>query len=63
MKDWLKRYKNGEHAAVWAEMDALGPDIRNKANLPEARKVATETMTRALRNIESLIGAPGTTPG
>lgn len=57
MPDWLKRYKQGEHAAIWAEMDALGPDIRKKANLTEARKVATETMTRAQRNIESLIAA------
>ncbi len=57
MPDWLKHYNKGEHAAVWLEMDALGPDIRKKANLAEARKVAAETMSRALRNIEALIEA------
>jgi hypothetical protein len=57
MTDWLKRYNQGEHAAVWAEMEALGPDIRKSANLAEARKVAAETMRRALDNVESLIEA------
>ena len=57
MPDWLKRYNRGEHAAVWAEMEAMGPDIRNQANLAEARKVAAETMRRALGNIDSLIEA------
>lgn len=57
MPDWLKRYQHGEHAAVWAEMEALGPSIRQKANLAEARKVAAETMRRALANVEALIEA------
>jgi hypothetical protein len=57
MTGWLKRYNRGEHAAVWAEMEAIGPEIRQKSHLAEARGVAAETMRRALGNVESLIEA------
>jgi len=51
MPDWLKRYKAGESAPVWAEMEALGPEIAKPANSKAAAAVVKETMTRARKNV------------
>ena len=52
---YLDRYQGGEHTAVWAELNALGEDVRRPKVKEDARAVARETMRRARRNIETLI--------
>jgi len=39
---------------MWAEMEAMGPEHGKKANLAEARKVATETLGTVELMIEAL---------
>ena len=51
----LRRYQAGEHEAVWAEMMALGPEVRKPAYADDAWAVARETMRRARHNIELII--------
>jgi hypothetical protein len=51
----LRRYQAGEHEGVWAEMVALGSQVREPAYYKDARAVATETMRRARHNCELLI--------
>jgi hypothetical protein len=51
----LRRYQAGEHEAVWAEMMALGAEVREPPYFKDARAVATETMRRARHNVELLI--------
>ena len=51
----LRRYLAGEHAAVWAEMMALGPRVREASHIDDARAVARETMRRARHNVELII--------
>jgi hypothetical protein len=52
---WLERYQAGEHAAVWAEMTALGPAVRQAPCVDPASAVAKETMRRARHNVELII--------
>jgi hypothetical protein len=52
---WLARYQAGEFEAVWAEMVALGPKVREAQYLGPARAVARETMRRARHNVELII--------
>jgi hypothetical protein len=52
---WLERYQAGEHNAVWAEMTALGDDVRQPPHLDCAWAVAHETMRRARHNVELII--------
>ena len=56
-KQWLERYREGEHVAVWAELDALGPQVRGTVHEREVWLVALETMSRARRNVETLVRA------
>jgi hypothetical protein len=51
----LARYQAGEHEAVWAEMMALGPEVRQPLHLDDAWAVARATMRRARQNVEQLI--------
>jgi hypothetical protein len=53
--DLVARYVRGEREAVWAELVALGSDVREPAVLPQAQAVARETMRRARRNVETLV--------
>jgi hypothetical protein len=53
--DLLRRYQAGEHVAVWADMLALGPQVRTAAYLEDAWAVARETMRRARHNVELII--------
>jgi len=53
---WLSRYQAGEHEAVWTEMVSLGPNVRSNPYLEPAWLVAQETMRRARRNIETIVG-------
>lgn len=55
MTTWLERYQKGEHAAVWAELTALGEDVRARKLRDDAIAVARETMRRARRNIDTLL--------
>ena len=53
--DLLRRYQAGEHEAVWADMLALGPRVREAPHLEDAWSVARETMRRARHNVELII--------
>src|SRR5436309_3059403 len=59
MVGFLERYRGGEHEAVWAELLALGEQVRSEPLYSEARAVAGETMTRGRRNLELLGQAQG----
>ncbi len=54
MSTYLERYKNGEYEQVWAELLALGGQIRQEPLFSEALAVARETMGRAKYNVELL---------
>jgi len=54
MAPWIERYKAGEHAEVWAEMQAMGDDILKPAHRKAAAPVTRETMNRASRNVNRL---------
>src|SRR5579863_4090048 len=55
MPSFLERYQNGEREQVWAELNALGPRVRDRAYFADATAVAQETMRRARHNVETLI--------
>ncbi len=55
MATFLERYLAGEHEPVWAELLALGAQVRDDAVHEEALAVVRETMRRARDNIELLI--------
>ena len=51
----LDRYRAGQHEAVWADMMALGPAVRDAAHFDDAWSVARETMQRARHNLDLII--------
>jgi hypothetical protein len=51
----LRRYRAGEHAAVWTEMTAMGAAVREAPCADDAVAVARETMRRVRHNLELLI--------
>lgn len=55
MTTYLERYQSGEHETVWAELFALGVQVRQEPLLTDASAVARETMRRVRTNIELLI--------
>lgn len=55
MPGYLERYRRGECEEVWAELLALGGQVRDRPLYLEAQSVAHETMTRARANIELLV--------
>ena len=55
MPSYLERYKNGECEQVWAELTALGEQVRQEHILPDALAVAHETMRRVRENAERII--------
>ncbi len=52
---YLERYLQGENEQVWAELQELGPAVREEPVHAQARKVADETMRRVRRNCERII--------
>lgn len=52
---YLERYLAGEHEQVWAELRALGADVRREPVRVDARAVAAETMRRVRRNLERIV--------
>ena len=54
-QSFLKRYQQGEHQAVWAELRTYGPRLREVGVLEEATAVAHETMRRVRQNAEELV--------
>lgn len=52
---YLERYVAGEHEQVWAELRALGADVRREPVRSDARAVAAETMRRVRRNLERIV--------
>ena len=55
MTNFLSRYQDGNHEAVWAELVALGEAVQKEPLRAEAWAVACETMGRAKHNIGLLI--------
>jgi hypothetical protein len=55
-KSFLDRYQAGDCAAVWEDLVSLGSGVRHELYLADAQMVARETMRRARRNVEMLIG-------
>jgi len=55
MNSYLSRYEQGEHEAVWAELRAFGPAVRDRGHFDDAWAVARATMRRARTNIELII--------
>ncbi len=55
MPGYLERYRQGEREQVWAELLALGGQVRQPGLYDEALAVAHETMSRARTNIELLV--------
>jgi hypothetical protein len=55
MSTYLQRYLDDEREAVWAELMALGPRVREEPLFSDAQAVARETMTRARANVERLV--------
>jgi hypothetical protein len=53
---YLERYQQGEHEAVWHELQALGEGVCARKIRDDARAVAIETMRRARLNIQTLGG-------
>jgi hypothetical protein len=51
----LKRYLTGEHEQVWADLVALGPDVRQPLYSADAADVARETMCRVDANVRTLV--------
>jgi hypothetical protein len=51
----LRRYQAGEHEAVWADLLALGSNVREPPHADDAWAVARETMRRARHNVELII--------
>ncbi len=52
---YLARYQSGEHEQVWAELTALGEQVRQEFILSDALAVAYETMSRAGENVRHLV--------
>jgi hypothetical protein len=55
MSTFLDRYLAGEHVAVWEDLVALGPRVRQTRYLADATAVADETMRRARQNVKLLL--------
>jgi hypothetical protein len=53
--NYLERYINGEQQQVWAELIAMGGNIRKETLYREAYAVVRETMRRVRHNIETLV--------
>ena len=48
---YFTRYMAGDHEVVWAELSALGENVRSRNALEDARAVAAETMRRVEHNL------------
>ena len=55
MASYLDRYRNGDREQVWAELTALGGQVRQEPLLLDAYAVACETMTRAGENVRRIV--------
>ncbi len=55
MANYLERYQQGDHQAVWSELLSLGGTVRRPPLDREAYQVARETMKRVQHNIEILV--------
>ena len=52
---YLERYMAGEHRQVWADLVAVGPDVRREPHADAAQAVAAETMQRVKANIQTIV--------
>lgn len=55
MASYLARYQKGGREQVWAELTALGEQVRQEHILPDALAVAYETMSRVRENIQRIV--------
>jgi hypothetical protein len=51
----LTRYRDGKCEAVWRDLVALGPEVRNKSYQGPAWAIAQETVRRVGRNIDLIV--------
>ena len=54
-RDWLARYRAGQHEQVWHELRQLGAAVREAENRTEAQLVCDEMAVRARHNIEVIV--------
>jgi hypothetical protein len=52
---YLERYQQGECLQVWAELEALGEQVRKEPTFSDAWVVTQETMRRVRHNLDLLI--------
>jgi hypothetical protein len=55
-ENWVERYADGDRQSVWAELRALGDEVRGPAYADAARAVCDEAARRARANVETLVG-------
>src|SRR5688572_18689010 len=55
MTSYLERYLDGDRDGVWAHLRALGAGVRDPATREDAEAVVRGAMTRAARNVTTLI--------
>ena len=51
---YLERYQQGDHEAVWAELQALGEEVNSRKLRDDARAVAMETISRARAQLTAM---------
>jgi hypothetical protein len=51
----FERYMAGEHEAVWKDLVALGPTVREDLHVHDALAVTYETMRRVEQNVRALV--------
>lgn len=54
-RDWLARYRNGQHDEVWREFRHLGAAVREPEIRAQAQLVCDEMAIRARQNIEVIV--------
>src|SRR5438105_3337952 len=54
-RPFLERYLAGDRERVWHELRQLGASVREPAHLADATAVAREAMSRAKRNVATII--------
>lgn len=52
---FLERYQAGECVQVWADLVALGPEVRRDLHAEAALAVARETMRRVKTNVQTIV--------
>jgi hypothetical protein len=54
-REWVPRYAQGEHTAVWNELVRVGPAVREDSHLEFAEQVCREMTRRSRQNLITII--------